>query len=370
MYSVGQKITPDQAMSFALATGKQGLGFVSPNPAVGCVIVDKDHGFLGAGAHLKWGEAHAEINALRSVSDRAKLAGATVYVTLEPCAHEGKTGSCAKALAQLPIVRVVYGLLDPNPLVSGKGLEILAQAGIKTQSFLEYEKACTQLCEQFLFNMEHKTPFIALKIAASLDGKMALNNGESQWITSEGARVYGRALRAHYDATLIGAGTFVADNPTLDFRGTEFAGKKQNRIVIFDPKGKASTGFANSNLRKNHAPQNVFVVTTEENRKRWAEYSVSTFVWTDSKQGWQSVLGEMNKSGISSLYVEGGAKVYGQLLNHSLVQKLYLFQAPKLLGDGLSWSRFYEVESLASAATLKDWTIKDIGEDLLFTAYC
>lgn len=355
-------------MGFAIETGKKGWGWVAPNPAVGCVIVDKDHGFLAAGAHLKFGEAHAEINALKGV-DSAQLKGATLYVTLEPCAHQGKTGSCAQALAKLPIAKVVYGLQDPNPLVAGQGFGILKNANITVEPFPEFADACAKLCEQFLFNIAHEAPFVALKVGTSFDGKIALNNGQSQWLTGEEARLHGRQLRAHYAATLVGAGTVLKDNPSLDFRDTEFAGKKSNRIVIFDPKSQTLEPFASLKLAELHQPKNIFVITVEENRALWSKQGVQVLNWDSSDGQWQKVLRGLYQAGVSSLYIEGGSFVFGQFLKHHLAQKIYNFQSPKILGNGLSWTQFFENATVDSAPQLQDWQSQRIGKDLLHTGY-
>lgn len=369
LYSVGQHITPDQAMRFAIETAKQGLAMVSPNPLVGCVIVDKNHNFLSAGAHLKAGKAHAEINALKSIASENLLKGATVYVTLEPCAHQGKTGSCAKALSELPIKKVFYGAMDPNPLVAGRGLQVLMQAKIEVELFDRYKEACLELAEQFHFHMAHQCPFVAIKVGSSLDGKMALKNGQSQWITGEEARKYSRKLRAHYDATMIGAGTLNYDNPTLDFRDTEFAGLKENRVVILDPKGKGADRFKETNIFKTHGYKNIFVLTRLEYKEKWNRHLVHVIDWDSSPGGWQDSLKNLYLNGITSLFVEGGSFVFGQLLQNNLINKIYLFQSPKILGEGVSWSQYFYNDNLSEVPSIKGWNSLMIGQDRLNIGY-
>jgi diaminohydroxyphosphoribosylaminopyrimidine deaminase / 5-amino-6-(5-phosphoribosylamino)uracil reductase len=369
LYQVGAPITPDQAMRLAIEEAKRGRGFVSPNPLVGCVIVDSQHRFLSSGAHLKCGEGHAEVNALDQAESPDTLKNASVYVTLEPCAHEGRTGSCAKRLAQLPIQRVYYGLKDPNPLVAGGGIKILEAANKLVRPFDKYQMECTQLIEQFSHHIQHQSPYIAFKIGASLDGQIALKTGESQWITGEEARRLSRQMRAYYDATMIGAGTLEYDNPTLDFRDTPFVGKKENRIIILDPKGKLPEVFAKSRLAEVHARKNIFVLTRAEHKSRWASQLVPVIDWEASRAGWEKALKNLYQKGISSIFVEGGAYVFGQLLTYHLAHKLYLFQSAKILGDGVSWSRYYQLDKLEKALTLKNWQSLTIGEDRLNTAY-
>ena len=369
---IGQTISTDEAMELAIETAKQGRGFVSPNPIVGCVLVSKDHRLLSSGAHLKWGEDHAEINALNQVTDPTQLKGATIYVTLEPCSHQGQRGSCAEFLARQPVSRVYYGMVDPNPKVSGRGLKILKAGNKEVVHFKKYESLCKKLCEHFFFHIKNQSPFVALKVGSSLDGKIALQNGESQWITGESARRYARKLRAFYDATLVGAGTVLQDDPALDFRQTEFDGKKNNSIVLFDPKGKLASVFPKTKLSQIHSPQNIFIVTSEDCFRFWSRSGVQLIKWNPGeipKQNLQSVLCELYRRGLSSLFVEGGSWVFGCFLNGGLVQKLYLFQSSKILGAGLSWSQFFESQKLSTVPCLTSSETRDFGQDKLHTFY-
>ena len=375
---VGQTISADEAMKLALETAKKGLGCVSPNPPVGCVIVDRNHRFLSCGAHLKWGAPHAEINALNQIQDISRLKEASIYVTLEPCAHEGKTGSCARTLTKFPVKRFFYGLIDPHPEVSGKGLEILKAHNKEVIHFKKYEPQCEKLCEQFLFRVKYQKPFVALKVGASLDGKVALKNGESQWITNEKSRKFGRKLRAYYDATFIGAGTVLSDNPALDFRDTEFEGKKKNRIILFDPKGKLPEIFSETKISKIHNPENIFVISPSKCVQAWSKKGIYVIPWienersyseTQSKKKWDEIFQELYKKNLISIFVEGGPQVFGQILQWNLAQKIYLFESPKILGSGLSWTRFFENKKLSQIPSLKSWEIHNFGEDKLRILY-
>ena len=369
MFQVGDLITADQAMRLAIEVAKEGRGFVSPNPLVGCVIVDAQHRFLSSGAHLKCGEAHAEMNALKQIPDPALLKNASLYVTLEPCSHQGRTGSCAETLAKLPIQKVYYGLQDPNPQVAGQGIRILEKHSKMVRPFDKYRGECEDLIEQFRFHIQARTPYIALKVGTSLDGKIALKNGESQWITGEQARAHGRLLRAHYDATLIGAGTFQYDDPTLDFRGTPFEGKKPNRVLILDPKGKVPELFAQSKVAKAHEKKNIIVLTRQEHVNKWAQHLVPVIPWESSHKGWQQALQNLYQKGVHSIFVEGGAFVFGQILTHSLAHKLYLFQSSKIIGDGVSWTQYFTNSSLSKAPDLIRWQSLPMNGDRLNIAY-
>lgn len=355
-YKKGELISPQQAQDLCILEAKKGLGWVSPNPPVGCVIVDKDHHFLASGYHKKFGVDHAEIDALKKLNDE-EIKGAILYVTLEPCAHEGKTPSCAKRLAEMPISKVICGLKDPNPLVSGKGFDILKNANIEIEVSDEFAQASEQLTEAFLYNQREKSTFVALKLSMSIDGKVALKSGESKWITSEPARRYARHLRGHYDATMIGAGTLLADDPKLDFRETSFA-EKENKIVIWDPQGVSANSLKTSNLVKIHGWERLLVITPVELSLK----KVKNFQATELNEDCFRWLYEQ---GVYSLFVEGGAYTISSLLKSGHYHKLYTFLAPKVLGDGLSWTESFSLNNLDEAPKFRFDETTRIGEDLL-----
>lgn len=343
----GSPITRDQAQALALSEAENGTGFVSPNPLVGCVIVDHEHRFLASGYHARVGGDHAEIDAIKKVP-AGKLKNATMYVTLEPCSHQGRTPPCADRVVSESIKAVVVGVQDPNPLVSGKGLERLRNAGIQVEVDPKFAAKSERLAEVFLWNMRHQSPFVALKVATSLDGQMALKSGESQWITSEESRVKARALRAKYDATLIGARTLIHDDPMLDFRGTSFADQKKNRIVIWDPSQKAASFLAKSQLAKVHAPENISILTAPN---------------LDA-----DVLKGLFQQGIRSLFVEGGSHTLSQLIQQRLFQKIYQFVGPSLMGGGMGWSSGLTVNNMKERIELSFTAVEPIGGDVLITA--
>jgi diaminohydroxyphosphoribosylaminopyrimidine deaminase/5-amino-6-(5-phosphoribosylamino)uracil reductase len=356
-------LTPKQAMLMAIEEARKGAGFVSPNPLVGCVIVDRDHQLLSCGHHARAGQAHAEVNALAAVGKPESLQGAHVYVTLEPCAHQGRTPSCAKALAQLPIRSVTYGLVDPNPLVSGKGAEILRQAGKSVVHFTELHEELEDLAEIFLLNMRSQRPFVGLKIATSLDGKIALENGVSQWITGSEARQEVQSLRGAYDAVLIGANTFLQDNPSLNSRDPRFAQKPQ-KAVLFDPKGRCLSRLAESKLLQVRRREDLYYVSGPGQSALEGAHHLSTsapeFVLSE-------VLAWLYSQGIRSLLVEGGGLTFSGFVQQNLVDRIFLFVAPKIIGRGISWAESLRLDDLQKARLFHRLKTTQFGNDVLLS---
>lgn len=380
--AIGEWISPADAMRLALQEGARGAGFVSPNPLVGCVIVDGDHRFLSSGYHKKVGFDHAEIDALKNLGDTAKVQGGHVYVTLEPCAHQGRTGSCAKALAALKPKSVTYAVEDPNPLVAGQGASILREAGVSCELLnsrhdvteedrLELTAQAEELAEIFLHNFRTKEPFIAVKVASSLDGKMAFNSGESKWITSEHSREHVQLLRAKYDAILIGKNTFVADNPSLNVRHPSYPGFV-NKVVVLDPEGQTLGAMAGSNLLAVRPPENVCVVVdaklSVENPSDVRVLKVP--IYEDNVFMTDELFAALKGEGIHSVMVEGGAHAYGTFFSRGRVQRLHAFIAPILMGGkhGLSWTSMFGGESMKDRVVLKRVQRKNFGPDEYWTA--
>jgi diaminohydroxyphosphoribosylaminopyrimidine deaminase/5-amino-6-(5-phosphoribosylamino)uracil reductase len=371
----GDPLNLVQAMKLAISEGRRGMGWVSPNPPVGCVILGSSGELLSTGYHRACGESHAEIEALEALSDKSLLQGATLVVTLEPCAHQGRTPSCARHLAQLPLKKVVYGLRDPNPMVAGKGHKILEEAGVEVELYTGDTQELEELVEVFFHNIEKKMPFTSLKVASSLDGMMAMQNGESQWITSEEARAQGHWLRGVYDAVLIGVGTYLADNPGLDARHEDFS-NKVNRVVLLDPQGLSLKSLPSSRLVQKRSERHITVATLP----RMADSFVKSLPELDvlplelNKQGngfhLETLLKEFLLRDICSLYVEGGQQVYSSFLMESLVQRLYLFFGSKVLGgkNGLCWTADLNIPSLANAVSLDRLRMQTIGDkDFMLT---
>jgi diaminohydroxyphosphoribosylaminopyrimidine deaminase/5-amino-6-(5-phosphoribosylamino)uracil reductase len=361
----GQTLSDQQAMQLALKWAKKGWGHVSPNPAVGCCIVDSNNGFLSVGYHQRYGEAHAEVNALKGLTPY-QLQGARVFVTLEPCAHYGKTPPCAETLAKLPIKEVIYGILDPNPMVAGKGLELIRNAGIKVTQHKGQEAALESVCEHFLKNMRIHLPFVSIKVATSLDGQMALQNGQSQWITGPGARQEGHLLRATHDALLVGVGTFLADNPSLTIRHPEFP-DKSNQVVVIDPNGRGLKNLPLSKLYRDHSPNAITWVTSEKtDPKPFQDLGVRVIQCPLFKKSQQLdlwvLLEKLWLHQIRSVLVEGGAATIGAFLNQKAADRLYLFMAPLIIGSasGLNWSSTLQsIDKLSEAVQLEARKIKN-----------
>lgn len=396
-YALHSEMTEDQAMDFALELAAKGWGWVSPNPAVGCVILDLNNRLIGFGYHEKFGGPHAEVNALRGLTPE-QLQGARVFVTLEPCSHYGKTPPCAEALAKLPISEVIYGLQDPNPQVHGKGLAILQQAGIKVTFYDKKREAFENVCEHFLKNMRHQKPFVTLKAAVSLDGKLALKNGQSQWITGKESRQEGHRLRAHHDAILVGVNTFLTDNPSLNIRDPLFPGKT-NQVIVLDPSGRGIKNIKSSKLYATHKPENIIWVLNAELKVSFSSTSKNVksldestlfplqefkelgikLIFIDKFTSISNLSNTLNLSellqelwnlNIRSILVEGGGATISSFLNQKAADRLSLFMAPMVIGDvsGVGWSSsITPIEELSQSMKLGTFTTASMGKDVLFS---
>lgn len=360
----GLTLTPVEAMNLALVEAEKGWGNVSPNPLVGCVIVDKDQRLIAVGHHAEYGGPHAEAMALASITDKSVLKGATVYVTLEPCSHKGKTGSCALALIEHPIAKVVYGLIDPNPLVAGKGIKILEDAGIKTELVGgEVTADLERLCEHFLWNQRHKKPFIALKAATTLDGMIASPEGESKWISNEESRLETHRLRAGFDALLVGKNTFITDNPGLDARHP--LAKRVNNVIVLDTKGEGLAKLKASQLQKVRPSKNIYWVVNRPERLR----DTADELGINLIQGpIEDAMEALMAAGIFSILVEGGAAVHSHFIDKRLAQRLYLFIAPQIAGGaGIHWTQKFLPGGWDQRRKLHDVKIKAIKDDMYWT---
>ncbi len=356
----GDVITAEEAIKLAIEIAVEGAPFVSPNPLVGCVIVSESHHYLASGFHRRYGQAHAEIEALKNL-DLSELRNAIMYVTLEPCAHEGKTGSCAKKIATLPVKKVIYGRVDPNPLVSGQGAEILKLAGIEAVEYQGPHKTdLSELCEIFLKNFSQKKIFVAAKIASSLDGQIALKNYESKWITSPESREYVHELRSYYDATLVGRNTIEVDNPSLNIRHPKI--EKTNKIIVLDGQGeilrKVKDGQSYRFLSANKKENIYFAV-----HKKIENVDHQQIVFSDLSNLLQ-LLWDLN---FYSLFIEGGAATYSSFLKLSLVDRIYLFMAPVIMGNGISWTQDIQLETMESKLQINQLKTKIIGPDVFMT---
>jgi diaminohydroxyphosphoribosylaminopyrimidine deaminase/5-amino-6-(5-phosphoribosylamino)uracil reductase len=313
-------------MAQALRLAEKGLYTTTPNPRVGCVIV-RDGKVVGSGWHERAGEPHAEIHALAQAGGSAQ--GATVYVTLEPCSHHGRTPPCAEALIKAGVSRVVVAMVDPNPQVAGEGLAQLQQAGIQTDIGL-LEKEAHDLNPGFVSRMTCGRPWLRLKIAASLDGKTALNNGVSQWITGADARRDAHRLRARSCAVLTGIGTVLADDPSLNVREVETS-RQPLRVVV-------DSGLRMPSTAKMLLGEDVLVVTAsgdqvKAGRLREAGAEVLMLPPLEGRVDLVRMLDELGRRGVNEITVEAGRGLNGALVRQGLVDEFVIYFAPLLLGD-------------------------------------
>ncbi|HAN55789.1 MAG TPA: bifunctional diaminohydroxyphosphoribosylaminopyrimidine deaminase/5-amino-6-(5-phosphoribosylamino)uracil reductase RibD [Betaproteobacteria bacterium] len=343
-------------MAQALQLAERGVYSTSPNPRVGCVIV-KDGRVVGQGWHQCAGEAHAEIHALKEAGDAAR--GATVYVTLEPCSHHGRTPPCAEALIAAGVARVVAAMQDPNPQVAGNGLALLEKAGIRTACGL-LEDAARVLNVGFIKRMVIGHPWLRIKTASSLDGKTALSSGDSKWITSDAARQDVHRLRARSCAILTGIGTLLADDPQLNVRGVETP--RQPLKVVVD--SRLNTPPTAQILRDG----NTLIVCAEPDAKRMAalERAGAEVICLP---GVSALLSILARRGVNELLTEAGATLNGALIAAGFVDEWVMYVAPVLLGDGARG--LFALPEPAQMQDRRALAIKDmrqIGADLRLTA--
>lgn len=367
--------TDKKWMSRALELAQKGRGSVSPNPMVGCVIVSKGGECIGEGFHKKFGEAHAEVNAVESVKDRALLKDATVYVTLEPCSHHGKTPPCAPMLAKLPIKRVVVAMKDPNPDVDGQGILHLRNNGIEVDTGV-LKKEAEALNEFFVHHQTFGRPFITLKIAQTADGYIAAADGESQWITGKASRKQVHRWRSEYDAVLVGRTTAMVDNPSLTVR--HVSGRQPKRIVIdgpyelprelnlFSDKYEEKTIILTWNKDASATDADPMLRMMQQNYFRGQVIQVPKL---DGHVDLRQAFKMLGSEGIASVLVEGGQQLSSALIRQGLVDKLELFISPKLLGAGTRTIIDIGVYKMKEIADLKDVTWTKIGDDILLTGY-
>ena len=349
-------------MARALQLAERGLWTTSPNPRVGCVLVRAGE-IVGEGWHEKAGEPHAEVHALRAAGEKAR--GATAYVTLEPCSHYGRTPPCAEALVKAGVARVVAAMTDPNPQVSGRGMALLRAAGIETASGL-LENEARELNIGFVARMTRGRPWLRLKAAASLDGKTALNNGVSQWITGPQARLDGQRWRARACAVLTGIGTVRDDDPQLNVR--DFSTPRQPLRVIVD--SRLETPLTARILQGGP----TLVAGAVENAEkadllRAAGAEVIVLPNAAGKVELPELLAELARRGINEVHAEAGFKLNGSLLREGLVDELLLYLAPCLIGHAASGLfNLPELTTLACKQALQIRDLRQLGEDIRLIA--
>ena len=353
-------------MKWAIRLAEKGRGRTSPNPMVGAVVV-KDGKVLGEGYHRRAGEPHAEMIALRKAGEEAK--GATLYLNLEPCTHYGKTPPCAPAVIEAGLRRVVVGMEDPNPLVKGRGIEALRRAGLEVELGV-LEKECGRLNEAFCKFIVSEEPFVILKTAATLDGKIATRIGESQWISGEASRRLVHQLRNHVDGVVVGIGTVLRDDPLLTAR---IKGGRDPYRIVLDSRLRIP---ANAKVIE-VSPSRTIIATTklaprdkvEELQKKGVQVMVCDS--REERVDLKNCLSKLGEMGMMSLLVEGGSELSGSFLDRRLIDKIFLFLSPRLIGDPQAPGIFggHGVTHLKEAIPLKNLKFRKMGEDILLEGY-
>jgi diaminohydroxyphosphoribosylaminopyrimidine deaminase/5-amino-6-(5-phosphoribosylamino)uracil reductase len=353
-------------MREALALAWQAIGLSDPNPRVGCVIVARDGQALGRGHTQQAGGPHAEVMALRDAAARGHdVRGATVVVTLEPCAHHGRTPPCCDALIEAGVGRVVMAVQDPNPLVAGEGVARLRAAGVQVDEGPLGDEA-RELNIGFFSRMQRGRPWVRLKAAVSLDGRTALNNGVSQWITGSVARTDGHAFRKRAGAVLTGVGTVLDDDPRLDVRLVDTTLQPLRVVVdsrletppaarLLDPPGRVLLYAAQPDAARQAALQG-----------RGAE--IVLMAGASGKVDLPAMLADLARRGINELHVEAGHKLNGSFVREGLVDEYLVYIAPKLMGIGRELAAFGPLEAMADARQLRFHGVTPIGDDLRILA--
>ena len=362
--------THEKYMKEALRMAKKGLGRTSPNPMVGAVIV-RDEMIIASGYHKKAGGPHAELDALEKIGRKAK-ANDTLYVTLEPCNHVGRTPPCTQVILESGFKKIVVGMKDPNPGVSGNGVEFLRQKGLDVKiGFLEDD--CLRLNEAYIKFVTRSRPFVIAKSAVTLDGWTATSVGHSKWITNEKSRRFVHRLRDQVDAVLVGVGTVLADDPRLTTRLKNKHGKNPVRIIV-DTHLKIPH---NAKVLDHYSESQTLVVVGEsvpqERLKQIENDRVSTVVCPekDGRIDLDTLMGILAGKAITSILVEGGSAIMGAMMSERLIDKWYIFKAPKILGgdDGIPMAKGKGPKMMDKALTLKNLTTRRFKDDLLITGY-
>jgi diaminohydroxyphosphoribosylaminopyrimidine deaminase/5-amino-6-(5-phosphoribosylamino)uracil reductase len=353
-------------MKRALRLAEKGRGRTSPNPVVGAVLV-KDHRVLAEGYHVRAGEAHAEIVALQRAG--AKARGATLYINLEPCTHYGKTPPCAPEVIRSGVKRVVIGMEDPNPLVKGRGIKSLRRAGLQVEVGV-LEEESRRLNEAFCKYVVASEPFVILKLAATLDGKIATRRGEARWISSEASRRFVHRMRDQVDGVIVGVGTVLRDDPLLTAR---IQGARDPHRIILDSHLRTPE---EARVIRGTPAKTTIVTTGNAPRKKIERLEKrGVHLLTCSAEGdridLRSLLRRLGTMGMTSVMVEGGSRVSGSFLDKGLVDKLVLFFSPKVIGDPEALGMFggKGVADLKDAIPVKDLRVRRIGGDILVEGY-
>ena len=364
-------MTREDYMRRALELAELGAGYTNPNPMVGCVVV-KDGRIISEGYHERYGEFHAERNALMRCTE--DTAGADLYVTLEPCCHYGKTPPCTEIIIEKKIARVFVGSMDSNPLVAGKGVQILRDAGIEVVTGI-LEEECRKLNEVFYHYMATKRPFLAMKYAMSLDGKIACATGDSKWVTGETARQHVHELRKRYKGIMVGIGTVLADDPMLNCRVAK--GADPVRIVC---DSSLRIPMESQLVRTAREIPTIVACAANSYESQWQKEKVQALeaagvklIPTAGAHGvnLKELMEILGEQGIDSILLEGGGTVNSSALRNGIVSKVYAYVATKLIGgmDAPTPVSGMGADRMSEAVHLKDVTIRHLGEDILISGY-
>jgi len=348
-------------MQKAIELAKRAKGFTSPNPLVGCVIV-KNGKIISSAYHKKAGDLHAERLALLKAKENPR--NADLYVNLEPCCYFGKTPPCTDIIIESKIKRVIVATPDPNPLVNYKGIKILKNAGIKVKIGI-LEKEAKELNKIFFKNMTERLPYVILKAGLSIDGKIALKNGKSKWITSEKSRQHSQQLRKEVDAILVGINTILIDDPYLDCRIDK---REKIKKIILDSNGRVPLS---ANFYKNSQPSDIFIFTKKMEKakiEKLKNKGVNVIIDKSAgeKVNEKFILKTLFKNGIMSILIEGGSKVATSFIKNKLVDEIFLYIAPRIIGDdGLSFFGDFGFNKMHQIFSIKENKIIKSGDDIL-----
>jgi diaminohydroxyphosphoribosylaminopyrimidine deaminase/5-amino-6-(5-phosphoribosylamino)uracil reductase len=359
----------EKLMERAIELAKMGWGRTNPNPLVGAVFV-KDGRVIAEGFHRALGKSHAEVDALDNAAE--DVSGSTLYVNLEPCSHYGRTPPCAKAIIDANLKKVVVAMLDPNPKVSGRGIKMLRDAGIEVKVGV-LENEALKLNEIFINYIVNKKPFVIMKSAVTLDGKIATASGDSKWITGEDARNYVHVIRDRVSAIMVGINTVLKDNPSLTTRRTDKEGRDPIRIIV-DSKGILPE---DSNVINGDSKAGVILATTsgidEKKEERLSQRGIKVIKAddTDKRVNLQVLMDELYKLEIDSVLLEGGGTLNSSAISSGIVNKVMYFIAPKIIG-GKNAPTSVEgdgADKMNKALMIRDISIRKYGDDILLEGY-
>jgi diaminohydroxyphosphoribosylaminopyrimidine deaminase/5-amino-6-(5-phosphoribosylamino)uracil reductase len=355
-------VNDEYYMKLAIALARKGRGYVSPNPMVGAVIV-KNGRIISRGYHQRFGGNHAEINALKNATE--DVAGSTLYVTLEPCCHQGKTPPCIDSIIKHKIARVVIGTIDSNPLVSCQGINYLQNSGIEVKTGVQ-EKTCRQLNEVFFHFMATGMPFVTIKYAQTLDGRIATATGESQWISSEASLKFTHQLRAAHDAILVGAGTVIKDNPELTVRLVR--GRNPLRVIVDSELNIPKQAKIFQNISSPPTLIATIKTAADPRFQRLAGSGVEIITIKADKKGnvdLKKLFKILAGRNISSILIEGGAQIITSVLKNNLANRLVTIIAPKIIGSGIEAVGDLNIRSLGAAKILSIQKVLRRGDDII-----